>query len=59
MTKRLKTYLGRITRYIEREIEDASQASQVARREPWQRANRLVNETRKSKYKLLAWHARL
>jgi IS5 family transposase len=56
-TRRLKTYLGRVTRDIERKIEDAPQAAQAAFQDPLHRANRLLSQTRKSKDKLLAWHA--
>jgi IS5 family transposase len=57
MTRRLKTYLGRVTRDIERTLEHAPQATKAAFQEPLHRANRLLNQTRKSKHKLLAWHA--
>ncbi|QIT54438.1 IS5 family transposase [Aquisalimonas sp. 2447] len=57
MTKRLKTYLGRVTRDIDRKIEDAPEATQAAFQEPLHRANRLLSQTRKSKNKLLSWHA--
>jgi IS5 family transposase len=56
-TRRLKTYLGRVTRDIERKIEGAPQATQAAFQNPLHRANRLLRQTRKSKDKLLAWHA--
>lgn len=56
-TRRLKTYLGRVTRDIERKIEHAPEATQAAFREPLTRAHRLLEQTRKSKHKLLAWHA--
>ena len=57
MTKRLKTYHGRVTRDIERNIDGAPENIQVAFREPLHRANRLLNQIRKSKNKLLSWHA--
>ncbi|MFW6039233.1 MAG: IS5 family transposase [bacterium] len=57
MTRRLKTYLGRVTRDIERKLEGAPAATEAAFHEPLHRAKRLLNQTRKSKDKLLAWHA--
>lgn len=57
MTKRLKTYLGRVTRDIERKIEDVPESTQAIFWEPLERAKRLLNQTRKSKNKLLSWHA--
>lgn len=57
MSRRLKTYLGRVTRDIERKIEEAPQATQAAFQQPLHRANRLLSQSRKSKDKLLAWHA--
>ncbi|MDN3517190.1 transposase [Aquisalimonas lutea] len=57
MTKRLKTYLGRVTRDIERKIEDAPDVTQTAFQQPLHQANRLLSQTRKSKNKLLSWHA--
>jgi len=57
MTKRLKTYLGRVTRDIERKIDGAPESTQAAFREPLHRAHRALNQTRRSKNKLLSWHA--
>ncbi|MDN3519280.1 hypothetical protein QWY84_16820 [Aquisalimonas lutea] len=46
-----------MTRDIERKIEDAPDVTQTAFQQPLHRANRLLNQTRKSKNKLLSWHA--
>ncbi len=56
-TRRLKTYLGRVTRDIERKLEPAPPATQALFREPLEKANRLLHQTRQSKNKLLSWHA--
>ena len=56
-TRRLKTYLGRVSRDIERKLEGAPPAMQALFREPLEKANRLLQQTRKSKHKLLSWHA--
>ena len=42
---------------VERKIEDAADAARAAFQEPLHRANRLLSQTRKSRHKLLSWHA--
>jgi IS5 family transposase len=56
-TRRLKSYLGRVTRDIERKLGNAPQATQAVFRQPLEKAHRLLQQTRKSKNKLLSWHA--
>ncbi len=56
-TKRLKTYLGRVYRDINRELCDHPQRLREAFVEPLGKAWRLLRQTRSSKGKLLAWHA--
>ena len=56
-TRRLKTYLGRVTRDIERKLEGAPESTKSTFRDPLDRAHRLLKQTRKSKSKLLSWHA--
>jgi IS5 family transposase len=57
MTRQLKTYLGRVTRDIERKLDGQPAAVQQAFEEPLSRAHQLLNQTRQSKNKLLSWHA--
>jgi len=56
-TRRLKTYLGRVARDIERKLEYAEHAVGESFAEPLAKAKRLLEQTRQSKGKLLAWHA--
>ena len=56
-TKRLKTYLGRVYRDLNRKLADHPHAVQMAFREPLAKAWRLLRQERGSKEKLLSWHA--
>lgn len=56
-TKRLKTYLGRVYRDLNRKLGDHPQSVRDAFVEPLGKAWQLLRQTRSSKGKLLAWHA--
>ncbi|MFP4130215.1 MAG: IS5 family transposase, partial [Halorhodospira sp.] len=56
-TRRLRTYLGRLTRDIERKLEQASEPAAEALRPQLRKARRLLEQTRKDPDKLLSWHA--
>ncbi|MCC5809276.1 MAG: IS5 family transposase [Ectothiorhodospiraceae bacterium] len=56
-TKRLKTYLGRVYRDLNRKLGEHPQAVRDAFREPLGRAWQLLRQQRGSKDKLLSWHA--
>jgi len=56
-TRQLKTYLGRLTRDIERKLVDAPESATTALRPQLRKARRLLEQTRKDPDKLLAWHA--
>ena len=50
---KLKTYLGRLIRDVERKADQM----EVVLKEAWLKANQIRNQQPKDKEKLLSWHA--